>query len=226
VTCQTFRYNPAVVAEAFATLESLPPGRIFLGVASGEALNEQSAIGFWPKWAERSQRLIEATEIIRQLWTGQQIAHDGAYYKVNARLYDSPANTIPLLMAANGPKAMQRTGQNADGLASDPKTWKEHKSEFEAGAKAASKDASKMPVLVEQYVVVGGKGDAQRAAELWRFGPKAFESYYNIRDPKEIQQRADSEVPLEKVYSDWPVSTDPRPTSKRSLNCSTAGQPS
>jgi TAT-translocated FGD2 family F420-dependent dehydrogenase len=209
VTCPTFRYNPAVVAEAFATLESLAPGRIFLGVGSGEALNEQAAIGSWPKWAERSQRLIEATEIIRQLWTGQQIAHDGAYYKVNARLYDSPANTIPLLMAANGPKAMHRTGQNADGLVTDPKTWKEHKSEFEAGARAAGKDAGKMPVLVEQYVVVGDKRDAERAAELWRFGPKAFKSYYNIRDPKEIQQRADSEVPLEKVYGDWPVSTDP-----------------
>jgi TAT-translocated FGD2 family F420-dependent dehydrogenase len=209
VTCPTFRYNPAVVAEAFATLESLAPGRIFLGIGSGEALNEQAAIGSWPKWAERSQRLIEATEIIRQLWTGQQIAHDGAYYKVNARLYDSPANTIPLLMAANGPKAMHRTGQNADGLVTDPKTWKEHKSEFEAGAKAAGKDAGKMPVLVEQYVVVGDKRDAERAAELWRFGPKAFKSYYNVRDPKEIQQRADSEVPLEKVYGDWPVSTDP-----------------
>ena len=117
--------------------------------------------------------------------------------------------TIPLLMAANGPKAMERAGRYADGLVTDPKTWKEHKSEFEAGAKAAGKDASKMPVLVEQYVVVGDKRDAEKAAEFWRFGPKAFKSYYNIRDPKEIQQRADSEVPLEKVYGDWPVSTDP-----------------
>ena len=209
VTCPTFRYNPAVVAEAFVTLASLAPGRIFLGVGSGEALNEQAAIGSWAKWPERSERLIEATAIIRQLWTGQQISHQGAYYKVNARLYDPPAQTIPLLMAANGPKAMERAGRYADGLVTDPKTWKEHKSEFEAGAKAVGKDASKMPVLVEQYVVVGDKRDAEKAAEFWRFGPKAFKSYYNIRDPKEIQQRADSEVPLEKVYGDWPVSTDP-----------------
>ncbi len=209
VTCPTFRYNPAVVAEAFVTLGSLAPGRIFLGVGSGEALNEQAAIGSWPKWPERSERLIEATTIIRQLWTGQQIAHEGTYYKVNAKLYDPPAKTIPLLMAGNGPKAMRRAGLHADGLITDPMTWKEHKSEFEAGAKAAGKDASKMPVLVEQYVVVGDKTDAKKAAELWRFGPKAFKSYYNIRDPKEIQKRADSEVPLEKVYGDWPVSTDP-----------------
>ena len=83
-----------------------------------------------------------------------------------------------------------------------------------------------MPVLVEQYVVVGDKGDAEKAAELWRFGPKAFESYYNIRDPKVIQKRADSEMSLEKVYGDWPVSTDPGSTSERSPNCSIAGQPS
>jgi len=71
-----------------------------------------------------------------------------------------------------------------------------------------------MPVLVEQYVVAGDKRDAERAAELWRFGPKAFKSYYNIRDPKEIQRRADSEVPLENVYSDWPSARIPRSTSR------------
>jgi G6PDH family F420-dependent oxidoreductase len=158
VTCLTFRYNPAVVAEAFVTLSSLAPGRIFLGVGSGEALNEQAAIGSWPKWPECSERLIEATAIIRQLWTGQQIVHEGTYYKVNAKLYDPPAKAIPLLMAANGPKAMHRAGRYADGPVTNPKTWKEHKSEFEAGAKAMGKDASKMPVLVEQYVVVGDKG--------------------------------------------------------------------
>jgi len=137
VTCPTFRYNPAVVAETFVTLGSLAPGRIFLGVGSGEALNEQAAIGSWPKWPERSERLIEATAIIRELWTGQQIVHEGTYYKVNARLYDPPAKTIPLLMAANGPKAMRRAGQYADGLVTDPKTWKEHKSEFDGGARTA-----------------------------------------------------------------------------------------
>jgi TAT-translocated FGD2 family F420-dependent dehydrogenase len=209
VTCPTFRYNPAVVAQAFASLSLLSPGRIFLGVGSGEALNEQAAVPQWPSWTERSERLIEATELIRQLWTGQQVAHKGKYYTVNAKLYDPPAKPIPLLMAANGPKAMRRAGQYADGLVTDPKTWKQHKSEFESGARAASKDPGQLPVLIEQYAVVGDQNEAKAAAELWRFGPKAFKTYYNIRDPWVIQQRAEAEIPLEQVYKEWPVSTDP-----------------
>ena len=104
---------------------------------------------------------------------------------------------------------MRRAGQYGDGLITDPKTWKQHKSEFEAGARAAGKDPAQLPVLVEQYVVVGDPQDAKKAAELWRFGPNAFKTYYNIRDPKEIQRRAESELPLEKVYADWPIGTDP-----------------
>jgi TAT-translocated FGD2 family F420-dependent dehydrogenase len=209
VTCPTFRYNPAVVAEAFVSLNLLYPGRIFLGIGSGEALNEQAAVGSWPKWQERSERLIEATDLIRKLWQGNPVAHKGTYYNVTAKLYDPPATTIPILMAANGPKAMRRAGQYGDGLVTDPKTWKQHKSEFEAGARAAGKNPSEMPVLVEQYAVVGNQQEAKAAAELWRFGPKAFKSYYNIRDPKEIQRRADSEIPLEQVYGEWPIGTDP-----------------
>jgi TAT-translocated FGD2 family F420-dependent dehydrogenase len=209
VTCPTFRYNPAVVAEAFASLCLLTPGRIFLGVGSGEALNEEAAVGFWPKWPERSERLVEATDIIRQLWTGQQISHKGKYYNVNMKLYDPPAKPIPLLMAGNGPKAMRRVGQYADGLITDPKTWKQHKVEFESGARDAGKDPNQMPVFVETYVVVGDKKDAQQAAELWRFGPKAWDPYYNVRDPQVIEERANKEVPLEKVMEGWPIGTDP-----------------
>ncbi len=209
VTCPTFRYHPAVVAEAFASLSLLYPGRIFLGLGSGEALNEQAAVGVWPKWQERSERLIKATDIIRRLWTGEQIVHKGKYYDVNCKLYDRPAKQIPILMAANGPKAMRRAGQYSDGLITDPETWKQHKQEFEAGAKAAGKDASNMPVLVEAFVVYGDKSEAEKSAELWRFIPKAFKTYYNVRDPQEIQRRAEAELPLDQVYGKWTVSTDP-----------------
>ncbi|HZR58817.1 MAG TPA: TIGR03557 family F420-dependent LLM class oxidoreductase [Terriglobales bacterium] len=209
VTCPTFRYNPAVVAEAFASLSLLTPGRIFLGIGSGEALNEEAAVGSWPNWPERSERLVEATDIIRQLWTGQQISHKGKYYQVNMKLYDPPAKPIPLLMAGNGPKAMRRVGQYADGLITDSKTWKQHKVEFESGARDSGKDPSQMPVFVETYVVVGEKKEAEQAAQLWRFGPKAWDPFYNVRDPQVVEQRANAEVPLEKVTEGWPIGTDP-----------------
>jgi TAT-translocated FGD2 family F420-dependent dehydrogenase len=209
VTCPTFRYNPAVVAQAFASLDALYPGRIFLGVGSGEAINEETAVGSWPKWDERSERLIEATEMIRRLWKGEQVNHSGKYYKIDLHLWDLPKVPPPLLMAANGPKAMRRAGHYADGLVTDPKTWKQHKAEFEGGAKEAGKDPKQVPVLIEQYVVVGDKKDAEQAAELWRFGPKAFKTYYNIPSPQTIQDRAKKEIQMEQVYSEWPVSTDP-----------------
>lgn len=209
VTCPTLRYNPAVVAEAFASLSQLYPGRIFLGVGSGEALNEQVATGEWPKWQERWDRLIEAIDIIRALWTGQQVSHKGKYYTVDAKLYDPPAKPIPLLTAANGPKAMRLAGQYGDGLVSDPLTWKQHRSKWEEGARAAGKDPATMPVLIEQYVVVGGQAEAQRAAELWRFGPKAFKGLFNVPDPARIQQRAEAETPIEEVTKSWVVSADP-----------------
>ena len=209
VTCPTFRYSAGVVAEAFASLSLLYPGRIFLGIGSGEALNEEAATGIWPKWPERSERLVEAAEIIRKLWGGGQIDHAGTYYKVNARLYDPPSQPIPLLMAGNGPKAMYRCGKYADGLITDPKTWKEHKAEFLRGANDAGRDVARMPVFIEQYVVVGGEREKAEAAAMWRFGPKAWKPYFNIRDPKTIEDRAKAEVPLEKVTEGWPVSTDP-----------------
>lgn len=209
VTCPTMRYSPAVVAEAFATLTHLYPGRIFLGVGSGEALNEQAATGMWPKWQERWDRLIEAIDIIRQLWTGQDVSHKGNFYTVNGRLYDPPARPIPLLTAANGRKSMRLAGQHGDGLITDPQTWKQHKNEWEQGARAAGKDPADMPVLVEQYVVVGDQSDAQQAAELWRFGPKAFKSYYDEPSPVRIEQMANQQVPISDVLKDWAVGTDP-----------------
>ena len=124
VTCPTLRYSPAVVAQAFASMAHLAPGRIFLGVGSGEALNEQAATGTWPKWQERWNRLIEAITIIRQLWSGESVSFKGKYYTVDAKLYDPPPQPIPLLTAANGRKSMRLAGQYGDGLVTDPETWK------------------------------------------------------------------------------------------------------
>jgi TAT-translocated FGD2 family F420-dependent dehydrogenase len=195
VTCPTLRYNPAVVAEAYATLSLLYPGRIFLGLGSGEALNEQAATGEWPEWRERWDRLIEAVTIIRQLWTGQPLRHKGTHYTVDGKLYDPPARPI--------------AGEHGDGLITDPQTWKQHKGEWEKGARSAGKDPGAMPVLVEAFVVVGDQSDAQAAAKLWNFIPKAFKGYQNIPDPAQIEHRAQTELPLPKVFGDWTVSSNP-----------------
>ena len=209
VTCPTMRYNPAVVAEAFATMSHLYPGRVFLGVGSGEALNEQIATGEWPKWQERWDRLIEAITVIRQLWTGQDVSFKGKYYTINAKLYDPPTRPIPLLTAANGKKSMRLAGQHGDGLVTDPLTWMQHKSEREDGARAAGKNPADMPVLVEQYVVVVDQQAAMQAGELWRFGPKAFKGLYDVPRAVEIQQKADAGTPMDEVLKSWAIGTDP-----------------
>ncbi len=209
VTCPTMRYSPAVVAEAFASLSHLYPGRVFLGVGSGEALNEEVATGTWPAWQERWDRLIEAITVIRELWTGNNVAFRGKYYTVNARLYDPPAHPIPLLTAANGRKSMRLAGQYGDGLISDPLTWTQYKSEWEAGARAAGKNPEDMPVMIEQFVVVGDDAAAREAANLWRFTPKAFKTLYNVRSPVDIQRQAESGTSLEAVMETWAIGTDP-----------------
>ena len=112
-------------------------------------------------------------------------------------------------MAANVvPKAMYRSGQYGDGLITDPETWKQRKAEFENGAKAAGKDPKQMPVLV----VLRSRGRQEGCGGFGRtlaVLTKAFKSYFNIRDPQAIQDRATAELPLEKVYGKWPISTDP-----------------
>jgi F420-dependent hydroxymycolic acid dehydrogenase len=209
VTCPTLRYSPAIVAEVFASLSLLYPGRIFLGLGSGEALNEEAATGQWPDWEERWARLVEAADVIRKLWSGEPVKHAGKYYSLDARLYDVPPSPIPIITAANGKKSMTLAGAHGDGLITDPKTWGAYRGEWEAAARAAGKDPAAMPVIAETFVVVGNKDDAKEGAELWRFIPKAFEKYFGIADPAEIQRRAEAEVPLDKVIADWCVSTNP-----------------
>src|SRR5438477_8768705 len=91
VTVPIYRYRPAIVALGFASLGQLYPGRVFLGVGTGEAINEEAATGEWAAYPERAERLAEAITVIRKLWTGDVINHQGKYYTLKvAKLYDLP----------------------------------------------------------------------------------------------------------------------------------------
>jgi coenzyme F420-dependent glucose-6-phosphate dehydrogenase len=105
VMTPTFRYNPAVVAQALGTLGCLYPGRVMLGVGSGEALNEV-VVGAveedgWPEFKERFARLREAVRLMRELWTGERVTFEGEYYRtLNATVYDRPEEPVPVYVGA------------------------------------------------------------------------------------------------------------------------------
>ena len=119
VTCPTFRLHPALVAHAAATMADMMPGRFFLGVGSGENLNEHILGDNWPPVGIRLRMLEEAVGIIRDLFTGDLVTHDGEYYTVHtARLYTLPEQPPPIMVAASGPMAAELAGRIGDGLIS------------------------------------------------------------------------------------------------------------
>lgn len=117
VTCPTMRYHPAIVAQAAATVASLAPGRFSLGVGTGENLNEHIVGDRWPPYETRAAMLEEAVSIIRALWTGDTVDHEGDFFTVeNARLYTLPDAPPPLLVAGAGEKAAELAGRIGDGF--------------------------------------------------------------------------------------------------------------
>jgi coenzyme F420-dependent glucose-6-phosphate dehydrogenase len=117
VTCPTMRVHPAIVAQAAATCETLMPGRFFLGVGTGENLNEHILGDRWPPAEVRREMLEEAVAVIRLLWQGGSQSHHGAHYTVeNARIYTLPEKPPPLMIAASGPRAAEVSGRLGDGF--------------------------------------------------------------------------------------------------------------
>jgi TAT-translocated FGD2 family F420-dependent dehydrogenase len=212
VTCPTYRYRPAIVAQAWASLSLLYPGRVFLGVGTGEALNEQAAGGGWGEYEERAERWVEAIQLIRELWKGELINHKGKYWEVNAKLYDVPAQPIPIYTAASGEHSLELAGKNGDGLISDTKTVLDPKlmQHFQNGARQAGKDPNNMPVITEQWVIVGNEQEAQRWAKLWQFLPHAWDKFVTNPDPRDIQKQAEKDVPIQETYKDWAIGSDPQ----------------
>jgi G6PDH family F420-dependent oxidoreductase len=117
VTCPTMRYDPAIVAQAAATVATMMPGRFMLGVGTGEALNEHITGDHFPAWEVRADMLEEAVGIIRELWSGALVRHYGEFFTVeNARLYSLPDEPPPIIVAAAGPRATELAARIGDGL--------------------------------------------------------------------------------------------------------------
>jgi F420-dependent hydroxymycolic acid dehydrogenase len=206
VTCPIYRYHPTIVAQAFASLAVLYPGRVFLGVGTGEALNEQAATTQFGPYRERHDRLVEAIQLIRQLWSGQRISFQGRYFQTNQlKIYDLPPSAPPIFVAAGGPKSAHLAGQYGDGWIMQAFELKDQKlvTAFNQGAQDSRRDSSTLGKRAEMFAVVGDQNEITRAAGLWRF---TFDVYQP--NPVEIQRAAQAN-PLDKKIAGWTTGTDP-----------------
>ena len=153
VTCPILRYNPAIIAQSAATVDRMNKGPVYLGVGTGEALNEYPTTGLWPDYEERQDMMKESIELIRLLWTGDEMTFDGNYYVTRkARLYTAPRRHIPIYISSLVPESAFFAGYYGDGLitgANTPEVMKAIIANFEAGAREAGKDPEKMPKQVE-----------------------------------------------------------------------------
>ena len=157
VTCPILRYHPAIIAQAAATLSHFAPQRVYLGVGTGEALNEYAATGEWPEYEERREMLAEAIELIRALWTGEEVSFDGMYYTTRkAKLHTPPVSPIPIFVSALVPHSAEFAGHYGDGLftvgGKKPELYRQILKSFEDSATNAGKDPSQMPRLIELNV--------------------------------------------------------------------------
>lgn len=216
VMTPTFRYHPAVIAQAFATMGCLFPGRVMLGVGTGEALNEV-AVGQreWPEFTERFARLREAVALMRALWAGERVTFDGAYYRtVDATVYDRPDGGVPVYVAAGGPVVARYAGRAGDGFictsgkGMDLYTAKLLPAVAE-GAAQAERDVADVDRMIE--IKLSYDRDPARALENTRFwAPLSLsaEEKHGLTDPVMMADAADA-IPIEVAAKRWIVSADP-----------------
>jgi G6PDH family F420-dependent oxidoreductase len=160
VTCPSFRFHPAIVAQAAATLEAMYPGRSWLGVGSGEALNEHVIAGYWPEAGERSLRMFEAVELIKKLFdasvAGKEVKHRGEFFTMETtRLWTMPDTPPPVLVATAGPINAKRTGRLADGIITVGAPLEKISGlfdKFAEGAREAGKDPDTMPRILQLHM--------------------------------------------------------------------------
>jgi coenzyme F420-dependent glucose-6-phosphate dehydrogenase len=216
VLTPTFRYNPAVMAQFFATLGVLYPGRVMLGVGTGEALNEIAVSGMqWPDFKERFARLREAVRLMRALWTEDEVTFEGEYYRtVGATIYDRPKDPIPVYIAAGGPVVAKYAGRYGDGFICTSGKGMDLYTEkllpaVEEGATAAEKDPASVDRMIE--IKISYDRDPRMALENTRFwAPLSLtaEQKHTVDSAVEMERLAD-DLPIEQVAKRWIVASDP-----------------
>jgi coenzyme F420-dependent glucose-6-phosphate dehydrogenase len=216
VVTPTFRYNPAVVAQAMATLACLNPGRMMLGVGSGESMNEVPAIGIaWPDPPERFARLKEAIELIRRLWSEDFVTFEGEHFRTHsATIYDRPAEPVPLYVAASGPAASRLAGRVADGfICTSGKGLELYRDTLlpalREGADKAGRDYDAIPKMIEMKCSFDtDRRRALDACRQWAALSLPGEVKRDVEDPREMERLAD-ELSAEEAATRWLVSDDP-----------------
>jgi coenzyme F420-dependent glucose-6-phosphate dehydrogenase len=214
VLTPTLRYNPAVVAQAFGTLGCLAPGRVILGVGTGESLNETPVGVAWPEQSERFARLKESVGLIQQLWSGERLTIEGEYYRTaNATIYDRPDKPVPVYIAASGPAAARLAGRIADGLICTSGKGEELYTQtllpgLAEGAEKAGRDPAAIDRMIEMKVSFDT--DRERAFEdtkVWAALALSGEQKTGIHDALEMELAAKEAEPY--AHKRWLVSADP-----------------
>ena len=217
VLTPTFRYNPAVLAQTFATLGLLYPGRVMLGVGTGEALNEIAVSGReWPEFKERYARLREAVRLMRELWTADgPVSFDGEYYTtVAATVHDRPGQPVPVYIAAGGPQMAKYAGRAGDGfICTSGKGMELYTDKLlpavAEGEDAAGRAAGSVDRMIE--IKISYDRDRDRALENCRFwAPLSLtpEQKHTVGSSQEMERLAD-ELPIEQVAKRWIVASTP-----------------
>jgi coenzyme F420-dependent glucose-6-phosphate dehydrogenase len=214
VLTPTLRYHPSIVAQAFATLGCLTPGRVLLGVGTGEAMNETPATGeAFPGRKERRLRLAEAIELIRLLWREERVDFEGTYYRTSkATVYDRPEVEVPIYVAASGPLAAKLAGRVGDGFictsGKDPELYRTLLANVQEGAAAAGRDADGLRRMIE--IKVSYDRDKQAAYDhcrWWAALALTPEEKEGIEDPVEMERVADEHA--DRAHTRFIVSDDP-----------------
>jgi coenzyme F420-dependent glucose-6-phosphate dehydrogenase len=213
VTCPTFRHHPAIVAQAASTLEAMYPGRTWLGLGSGEALNEHVFGGYWPEPPERIAMMFEAIDVITKLFTGKDVKHKGDYFRLHTtRLWTRGEAPPPVLVATAGPITARKTGARCDGIITPGATTEKVAgvlAKFDEGARSAGKDPSTMPKLLQLHLSWAESDEEamDNAIRQWPNGGMKF-AKQDVRSPYDFAAMA-SLVRREDFEGRMVISSDP-----------------